>query len=39
VLVRGERWRALAEDGPIEAGQRVVVTAVEGFELRVRRAD
>lgn len=37
VLVAGERWRAVAEDPPIEVGQEVEVTAVEGFALRVRR--
>ncbi len=36
VLVHGERWRAEAE-GPVDAGQKVVVTAVNGLLLRVRK--
>lgn len=40
VLVRGERWRAAAEDSStIPAGARVQVTAVRGFQLAVRRVD
>jgi membrane-bound serine protease (ClpP class) len=38
VMVEGELWRARADDGPIDAGTPVTVTAVEGNELRVRRA-
>ncbi|MGB9885616.1 MAG: NfeD family protein [Moorellales bacterium] len=37
VLVEGERWHATAEDGSVEAGTEVVVTAVEGLKLKVRR--
>jgi membrane-bound serine protease (ClpP class) len=37
VFVEGERWEAVAEDGPIEKGQRVRVTAVDGFHLRVQK--
>jgi membrane-bound serine protease (ClpP class) len=37
VFVRGEYWNARA-DGPIAAGERVEITAVEGLRLRVRRA-
>jgi membrane protein implicated in regulation of membrane protease activity len=35
VRVRGERWRALAEE-PLEAGAVVEVLAVDGLSLRVR---
>jgi membrane-bound serine protease (ClpP class) len=37
VFVHGERWRAVAEDGPISAGEQVEIVAVEGFCLRVKR--
>jgi membrane-bound serine protease (ClpP class) len=36
VLVRGERWKAMA-DAPVEQGERVTVTAVEGLTLQVRK--
>jgi len=35
VLVHGELWRAKASDERIRAGERIVVTAVHGFELEV----
>jgi membrane-bound serine protease (ClpP class) len=37
VLVRGEYWTANSEE-PIDAGERVEVTGVDGLRLRVRRA-
>ncbi len=37
VFLKGERWEAEADDGPIEAGTKVRVKAVEGFRLRVTR--
>jgi len=38
VFVWGERWRATSEDGqPIPAGERVDVTAVDGFRLKVKK--
>jgi membrane-bound serine protease (ClpP class) len=37
VFVKGEWWQAEAEDGPIQAGERVRVKSVEGFRLRVTR--
>jgi membrane-bound serine protease (ClpP class) len=37
VLVRGEYWTANSED-PVDAGERVEVTGVDGLRLRVRRA-
>jgi membrane-bound serine protease (ClpP class) len=36
VAVQGERWRAVA-DAPIAAGEKVVVTAVDGLTLHVQR--
>jgi membrane-bound serine protease (ClpP class) len=36
VLVRGERWRAVAAER-VAAGERVVVESVEGLLLRVRK--
>jgi|DewCreStandDraft_5_1066085.scaffolds.fasta_scaffold00393_59 membrane-bound serine protease (ClpP class) len=38
VLVDGEYWQAEAEDGDVQPGETVVVTAREGLRLRVRRA-
>jgi membrane-bound serine protease (ClpP class) len=39
VLVQGERWHAVAEDGPIAIGEQVEIVAVEGFCLRVKRKE
>ena len=36
LLLRGERWKAVA-DGPVQPGESVTVTAVEGLTLRVRK--
>jgi membrane-bound serine protease (ClpP class) len=36
VVVRGERWRAVA-DAPAQPGENVEVTAVQGLTLRVRK--
>src|SRR5216683_1570625 len=38
VNVDGELWRAVAEDAPVPAGEKVRVTAVDGLTLRVSRA-
>jgi membrane-bound serine protease (ClpP class) len=38
VFVKGELWEATAVDGPIEAGERVEILAVDGFHLQVKRA-
>lgn len=38
VMLRGERWRAIAEDAPIGSGESVEVVGIDGLELRVRRA-
>ena len=37
VFVQGERWNAVAEDGPVAAGERVEVLGRDGFRLRVRK--
>lgn len=38
VLAGSESWSAVAEDPPIRAGERVIVTGVDGVRLIVRRA-
>jgi membrane-bound serine protease (ClpP class) len=38
VLVQGELWRAVAQDGPVAVGERVQVTAVNGLTLTVVKA-
>ncbi|MBI2953943.1 MAG: nodulation protein NfeD [Chloroflexi bacterium] len=38
VLLQGERWSALCEDGQIPAGTRVRVVGLQGFTLLVRKA-
>lgn len=37
VFIKGERWKAVAEDGPVRRGEAVVVTAVRGLTLTVSR--
>ncbi len=37
VFLKGEWWKAEAEDPPIKAGDQVRVKSVEGFRLRVKR--
>jgi membrane-bound serine protease (ClpP class) len=37
VHVAGELWSATADDGPIQSGEPIEVTAVEGVRLRVKR--
>ena len=38
-LVQSESWSAVTDDPPIRAGERIVVTAVDGNTLTVRRAE
>ncbi|HEY8491174.1 MAG TPA: NfeD family protein, partial [Dehalococcoidia bacterium] len=38
VLVQGERWEAVLEEGEAAPGERVTVVDVEGLTLRVRKA-
>jgi membrane-bound serine protease (ClpP class) len=37
VFIKGELWDATAVDGPLEAGERVEIVAVEGFQVRVKK--
>jgi membrane-bound serine protease (ClpP class) len=37
IFLRGERWKAIAEDWPVNEGERVEVTGVKGLTLRVKR--
>jgi membrane-bound serine protease (ClpP class) len=39
IFLRGERWKAIAEDAPVREGERVKVTSVKGLTLTVRRPD
>jgi membrane-bound ClpP family serine protease len=39
VLVEGELWRATSEGGPLSEGEEVVIVAVDGLKLRVRKAE
>jgi len=39
VKVGAERWKAVSEEGRLEMGERVVVVQMEGFRVRVRRAE
>jgi membrane-bound serine protease (ClpP class) len=38
IFVKGERWKAVAEDAPIHEGERVEVTGAKGLTLSVRRS-
>ena len=37
VFLRGERWKARTEDGPIAEGERVTITGAKGLTLTVRQ--
>ena len=37
IFFEGARWRATAEDAPVDEGERVQVTSVNGLKLTVRR--
>lgn len=39
VLVQGERWQAVAEDGEVKQGARVEVVGIDGFRLKVKRVE
>lgn len=39
VFVEGERWEATSESGAIAAGAAVVVTALDGLKLRVKKTE
>ncbi|HTY81605.1 MAG TPA: NfeD family protein, partial [Dehalococcoidales bacterium] len=36
VVIKGERWQAVSEEGKIEAGEEIVVTGERGLQLTVR---
>ncbi len=38
VMLLGERWEAESESGPLAPGEKVVVTAVDGLQVKVARA-
>ena len=38
VLTQGELWQAVASDGRIMAGEKIVVERIDGLVLTVRRA-
>jgi len=38
VLIDGELWRAIAQDGPVAAGEAVQVAGMDGLTLRVTRS-
>ena len=38
VAVHGELWRAVAQDGPIAAGEPVTIVRVDGLTLTVAKA-
>jgi membrane-bound serine protease (ClpP class) len=38
VFIDGEMWGAESEQGPIEQGERVVITEAEGLKLKVKKA-
>ncbi len=37
VLFKGEFWAAVSESGPVNPGEEVVITRVEGLRLHVRK--
>ena len=39
VLIEGERWTAISEKGPVEAGEEVIVTKVGGLKLWVTKKE
>jgi len=39
VFVEGERWEATSESGSIHAGERTIITALDGLRVRVKKAE
>ena len=37
VLFRGERWRAVSEEGPVKTGEEVIIEKVENLTLYVKK--
>jgi len=38
VFAEGALWEAISESGPVSAGEQVVITAVHGLKLTVKKA-
>jgi membrane-bound serine protease (ClpP class) len=38
VMIDGELWRAVSQDGPVAAGEPVKVAAIDGLTLKVTRS-
>jgi membrane-bound serine protease (ClpP class) len=39
VFYDGERWDAVSESGPVEEGQEVIITRIEGLKLYVKKKE
>lgn len=39
VFVEGERWDATSESGAINAGEKIVITALDGLKVKVKKAE
>jgi membrane-bound serine protease (ClpP class) len=39
VFVDGERWDAVSDSGPLHAGDRLQITAVDGLKLKVKKVE
>ena len=39
IFIAGELWKAMAVDDTIKAGERVIVTGIDGLKLKVKRID
>ncbi|MFC2003302.1 NfeD family protein [Chloroflexota bacterium] len=39
VFVQGELWTAVSEKGPVEPGEEVIITKVDGLKLRVAKKE
>ena len=37
VLLKGERWTAVSEEGPVKPGEEVIITEVDGLTLLVTK--
>jgi len=37
VLLKGERWTAVSEEGPVKPGEEVIITEVDGLTLQVTK--
>jgi len=37
VFIKGERWAAISEEGPVEAGEEVIIKKIDGLTLYVTR--